>query len=154
MILKECRYVFINDNFALLRVIEMVIDQAIFTNKTLVLPTEFWSNLVRVRVTIHHRYCETLLNLFSNMYVCRKFDRLLKTFGRTVIRVTVRTFELAFDDKLLALTFDHLSFHALTTCCLTTTDQINWLPVFKIELEFAKRTFQHRCIGIFHFDET
>ncbi len=121
MILKECRYVFINDYFTLLGVIKMVIDQAIFTDKTLVLPAEFRSNLIRVRVTIHHWYCETLLNLFSNMYVCRKFDRLLKTFGRTMIRVAVRTIELAFDDKLLALTFDHLSFHALTTCCFITT---------------------------------
>ena len=55
MLFKEIRYVFINDNFAVLRVVKMILNKAILTNDGLVLTTEFRSNFMRVRVTIDQR---------------------------------------------------------------------------------------------------
>ena len=69
MVFKELRYVFIDDNFTVLRVIKMIFNKAILTNETLVLPSEFLSKLMRVRVTIDQRYWETFFNLFSHMLV-------------------------------------------------------------------------------------
>jgi hypothetical protein len=75
------------------------------------------------------------------MLVSGKLDRLLIIFLCTVIKVTVRTIELSFYDKILALTLDHDVFNALATGNFTTTNQINGLPVFKIERKFAELTF-------------
>ena len=69
MLFKELRYIFINDNFAVLRVVQMILNEAILTNNALVLTTEFRSNFMRVRVTIDQRYRDTLLNLFSKLFV-------------------------------------------------------------------------------------
>ena len=146
MLFKEIRYVFINDNFAVLRVVKMILNKAILTNDTLVLTTEFRSNFMRVRVTIDQRYRDTLLNLFSKLFGRSEFDWLLKTFWRTMIRVTQRAIELTFYDKLLALTFDHLSFDTLTASSFTTTHQINGFPVLKIEGKFTKLTFKDRLL--------
>ena len=77
MVFKEIRYVFINDNFAVLRVVKMILNKAILTNDALVLSTEFRSNFMRVRVTIDQRYRDTLLNLFSKMFVSNKLNWLV-----------------------------------------------------------------------------
>ena len=74
MLFKEIRYIFINDNFAVLRVVKMILNKAILTNDGLVLTTEFRSNLMRVRVTIDQRYRDTLLNLFFKLFISNKLN--------------------------------------------------------------------------------
>jgi hypothetical protein len=55
MFLKELSYIFIDNAFAVLRVINMVVNKAIFTDEALVLATEFRSDFMRMRVTIYLR---------------------------------------------------------------------------------------------------
>ena len=138
MFFKELRYVFIDDNFTVLRVIKMALYQAILTDETLVLTTEFLSNLMRMRVTISQRYRKTLLYLFDKMLVCTYLNRFIIINLCTVIRVTERTIKLSFNDKILARTFDHEIFHALTASNFFTTLQLNWFSIFKIERKFTK----------------
>ena len=78
------------------------------------------------------------------MFVGSNFDWFIKTFLLAMVGVTERAIELPFNDKLLALSFDHEGFHALTTSSLITTLQNNGFPVLKIKRKFAELTFKER----------
>jgi hypothetical protein len=115
---------------------------------------KFRSNLVWVTVTKHQWYRDSFFNLFSSMLISSKLDRFIETFRSTMIRVTERALELPFDNKFLALTFDHLCFYTFTASSLTAAHQINRLSVFKVELKLADRTFQERGFEGLHYNIT
>ena len=108
------------------------------------LPAEFRSDFLRVCFAKDQRYLHSFFNLFFDMFIRAELNWYLNTFWCTVIRVTEGAFELAFDNKFLALTFDHLCFHTVTACSLTATHQINGFSVSKVELKLAERTFEER----------
>ena len=142
MLFKELRYIFIDNNFTILRVIKMIINKAIFTNEGLVFTTEFWGYLMRVRIAKDQRKRDSFSYLFNKMLICTYLDRFIIIDLCTVIRVTERTIELTFNDEFLALTFDHDSLHALSASNFFTTLQLYWLSVLKIERKFAELTFK------------
>ena len=122
----------------------MILNQAILADQTLMLLAKFLSKIIWVTVTEYQRYMDSFFNQLYILLISNKLDRFFKTLVRAVIRVTEGAFELAFDNKFLALTFDHLSFHTVTACSLTTTHQINGFSVSKVELKLAERTFEER----------
>ena len=54
--------------------------------------------------------------------------------------MTEGAIKLSFDDKFLALTFDHECFNTLAAGNLMATNQINGLSIFEIEAQFAEST--------------
>ncbi len=122
MSFKELSNTLTDYRFAVLRVVKMILDQAILADQRLMLLAKFGCDLVWVTVTKYQRYRDSFFNLLSSLLISNKLSRFLVTFRCTVIRVTERAFELAFDDKFLALALDHLCFDALTARGLSATD--------------------------------
>ena len=122
MTFKELSNTLTDDRFAVLSVVKMILDQAILADQRLMLLAKFRCDLVWVTVTKHQWYRDSFFNLLSSMLISNKLSRFLVTFRCTVIRVTEGAFELAFDDKFLALALDHLCFDALTARSLSATD--------------------------------
>ena len=135
MTFKELSNTLTDYRFAVLRVVKMILDQAILADQRLMLLAKFRCDLVWVT---------SFFNLLSSLLISNKLSRFLIVRWRTVIRVTEGAFELAFDNKFLALTFDHLCFHTVTARSLTATHQINGLSVSKVELKLAERAFEER----------
>ena len=100
----------------------MILNQAVFTDQTLMLLAKLGSNLVRMTVAKYQRYWDVFFNLFSSMLVSAKLDWFVNAFLLTMIRVTKRAIELTFDDKFLALTVHHQCFHAITARSFSTAN--------------------------------
>ena len=122
MTFKELSNTLTDYRFAVLRVVKMILDQAILADQRLMLLAKFRCDLFWVTVTKHKRYRDSFFNLFPSLLISNKLSRFLVTFRCTVIRVTEGAFELAFNDKFLALALDHLCFDTLTARSLSATD--------------------------------
>ena len=111
----------------------MILNEAVFTNKTLIFPAKLRSDLIRMSVTKDLGYLEVFFDKLFDIIIRSKLYRFIKPLRCTVIRVTERAFKLPFDDKFLALTFHHHRFDTLTTGNFSTAYQINGFSIFKIE---------------------
>lgn len=59
-----------------------------------------------------------------------------------MIRVAERTIELAFDNYVFVLAFDHDSLHTVSAGSLIAALQVDWLSGFKVEEMLAQGTLE------------
>jgi hypothetical protein len=118
--------------------IQMILNEAIDTDQSLVLHTKLKDHLLRMSVAKDHWYRKVFFNLLFEMLVYTKLGWLIISFVCTMIRVTERAIELTFYHMLLAFTLHHLCFQAVTACSFLTAYQINRLSIFKIEAMLAE----------------
>ena len=62
MTFKKLSDALTDDSFAVLRVVKMILNQAVFADQTLMLLAKFGCDLVRVTVTEHQRYRDSFFN--------------------------------------------------------------------------------------------
>jgi hypothetical protein len=147
---KELSNILIDDTLAVLKVIEMIFDQTVIADEELMLPAKLDGDLFWMAVAKDQWFLEIFFDLFFNMLIRNELGGLIITFLLTMIRVTEWAIKLAFDDKLLAFTFDHERFNALTARNFTTTHHIDGLSNFEIEGQFAENTVQERWFDRLH----
>jgi hypothetical protein len=66
----------------------MILNQTVFADEALMLPTEFRRDLLWMSVTIDLWQLEVLLDLLFSIFVGTELDRFENILMRTVIRVT------------------------------------------------------------------
>ena len=150
MTFKELSYTLTDDRFAVLRVVKMILDQAILADQRLMLLAKFRCDLVWVTVTKHQWYRDSFFNLLSSLLISNKLDRFIRINRRIMIRVTEGALELTFDDKFLVFTLHHICFHTFATCCFITALQNYWFSILEIEEVIAGRALKVRTFDKFH----
>ena len=128
----------------------MILDQAVITNKGLMLSAVLESNLFSVSLTKDLRFLQSFFNYLFGMLIWGKFDCFLIILRCTVIKVTERAIKFSSDDNFLALTFHHEVFDTLSAGSFIATLQENRLSLLEIKEMLADGAFEVRILGLLH----